>query len=241
MPVARVLFQAERVRFLRAERHTPLPGGPGIDPLDITVGVPGAWLRRGRWLGNAHPLIRATRGLDRIACSLKPREESRGGAPRGEHARSALRRQRRKSVARAAPGACAGGNAYACGAVVMRMRLSALRFPHLICPGGDVSCRAVPKTRMPPHRENDVACSSAPARSAGEGDHLAKRDGGGEPALTLSLRVKEFRHDQKHRFIFIDNISSSARTPTTIFARSARSMVPSPRETRGGEDEERPT
>jgi hypothetical protein len=38
----------ERVRFLRAGLVTPLPGGPGIDPLDITVGAPGAWLRRER-------------------------------------------------------------------------------------------------------------------------------------------------------------------------------------------------
>ena len=37
-----------RERFLRAVLVTPLPGGPGIDPLDITVGVPGAWLRRER-------------------------------------------------------------------------------------------------------------------------------------------------------------------------------------------------
>jgi len=38
------------------------------------------------------PPAGVTRGLDRIACSLKPREESRDGAPRGERARSALRR-----------------------------------------------------------------------------------------------------------------------------------------------------
>jgi hypothetical protein len=38
----------ERERFLRAGLVTSLPGGPGIDPLDITVGVPGAWLRRER-------------------------------------------------------------------------------------------------------------------------------------------------------------------------------------------------
>ncbi len=38
----------ERVRFLRAGLVTPLPGGPGIDPLDTRVGVPGAWLRRER-------------------------------------------------------------------------------------------------------------------------------------------------------------------------------------------------
>ena len=36
-----------RERFLRAGLVTPLPGGLGIDPLDIMVGVPGAWLRRG--------------------------------------------------------------------------------------------------------------------------------------------------------------------------------------------------
>jgi hypothetical protein len=38
----------KRVRFLRAAPHTPLPGGPGIDPLDTMVGVLGAWLRRER-------------------------------------------------------------------------------------------------------------------------------------------------------------------------------------------------
>ena len=36
----------ERVRFLRAELVTPLPGGPGIVPSGITTGVPGAWLKR---------------------------------------------------------------------------------------------------------------------------------------------------------------------------------------------------
>src|SRR5579864_1759395 len=39
--------------------------------------------------------------------------ECRGGAPRGERARSALRRQRRNGVARVAPEACSGGNACA--------------------------------------------------------------------------------------------------------------------------------
>src|ERR1051326_7819182 len=50
------------------------------------------------------PPAGVTRGLDRIACSLKPREESRDGAPRGERARSALRRSRRNGVARGGGG-----------------------------------------------------------------------------------------------------------------------------------------
>jgi len=36
----------ERVRFLRAGLVTPLPGGPGIVPSDITTGVQGALLKR---------------------------------------------------------------------------------------------------------------------------------------------------------------------------------------------------
>src|ERR1051326_3805124 len=146
------------------------------------------------------PPVRVTRGLDRIACSLKPREESRDGAPRGERARSAWRRQRRDCVARAAPEACGGGNAGARGADVMRMPLSALRLPHFYLPGGDrfVPCRA--KARMPQHRENDVACSSAPARSAGGGGHLANRGGGGGAAYTLSPRVKEVGQHPTHTF-----------------------------------------
>ena len=56
------------------------------------------------------PLVRVTRGLDRIACSLKPREESRGGAPRGERARKRAVRRAGSFVARAAPGARCGGN-----------------------------------------------------------------------------------------------------------------------------------
>src|ERR1051326_1029267 len=93
MPFARVLFKAERARFLRAERHTPLPGGPGIDPLDITVGVPGAWLRRGRWLGNAHPARSrdARPGPNRV----QPK------AARGKPRRSAERRARPKRIAAA--------------------------------------------------------------------------------------------------------------------------------------------
>jgi len=38
-------------RFLRAGLVTPFSGGPGIDPLDTRVGVPGAWLRRGMMVG----------------------------------------------------------------------------------------------------------------------------------------------------------------------------------------------
>ena len=50
-PFARVLLKAERERFLRAERHTPLPGGPGIVPAGMTTGEPGAWLKRDRRRG----------------------------------------------------------------------------------------------------------------------------------------------------------------------------------------------
>ena len=43
---ARVLSKVERERCLRAERHTPLPGDPGIDPAGITTGARGASLKR---------------------------------------------------------------------------------------------------------------------------------------------------------------------------------------------------
>jgi len=105
--------KAERVRFLRVERHTPLSGGPGIDPLDITVGVPGAWLRRERWSGNARPAHSrdARPGPNRV----QPK------AARGKPRRSAERRARPERVAVVTPQCVAR--------LVMRMRLSALRLP----------------------------------------------------------------------------------------------------------------
>ena len=89
--------------------------------------------------------------------------ECRDGAPRGERARSALRRQRRDCVARAAPEACSSGNAWACGAVSNAYAPVGAPPPSFYLPGGDrfVPCRA--KARMPLHRENDVA--HPPARS----------------------------------------------------------------------------
>jgi hypothetical protein len=61
----RVLLTAERVRCLRAERHTPLPGDPGIDPAGITTGARGASLKRDvRGAGNARATHRVKRGLD---------------------------------------------------------------------------------------------------------------------------------------------------------------------------------
>ena len=159
-----------RSRAVRVSTPSTLRSGCQV----LGLGASDGWV-------TPNPLVRVTRGLDRIACSLKPREERRDGAPRGERARSALRRQRRNCVARAAPGASAGGNICRCGAVVMRRRLSALRLPHFICPGGDrfVPCRAKP--RMPP-ASRERCRLSAPARSAGEGDHAAQRHGGGGPA-----------------------------------------------------------
>ena len=75
------------------------------------------------------PLIRVTRGLDRIACSLKPREESRDGAPRGERARKrAVRVFDRIGPWRAPrPKRAAAVTPQRVARLVMRMRLSALR------------------------------------------------------------------------------------------------------------------
>src|SRR5579864_882422 len=69
--------------------------------------------------------------------------ECRGGAPRGERARSALRRQRRTCVARAAPEAPTSGNAWRCGAVSNAYAPVGAPPPSFYLPGGDrfVPCR----------------------------------------------------------------------------------------------------
>src|SRR5579872_7177139 len=98
----------------------------------------------------------------------------------------------------------------------MRMRLSALRLPHFICPGGKafVPCRAK-NSDAPASRERECLSSSAPARSAGEGDRLAQQDGGGGAALDASFR-RRIHYDeerQTRRFASINKIASSPEPP----------------------------
>jgi hypothetical protein len=133
------------------------------------------------------PLARVTRGLDRIACSLK--------AARGKPRWSAERRARPKrvaavtsqGVARAAPEACWDGNVATRGAALDYAPVGAPP-PSFICPGGNVSCPAVPRTRMQTHRENGIAYPHPRKRGRG---NRAKRGGGGA-GFAAPLSWQEF-------------------------------------------------
>src|SRR5580700_12124075 len=85
-------LDTERVRFLRAGFVTPLPGGLGIDPAGIMTGARGASL----WMRS---MVRVTPAPSRshearpgLSRGINLRGKYRGGAPRGERARSAGRR-----------------------------------------------------------------------------------------------------------------------------------------------------
>jgi hypothetical protein len=106
----------ERVRFLRAGFVTPLPGGLGIDPAGIMTGARGASL----WVRS---MVRVTPASSRshearpgLSRGINLRGKYRGGAPRGERARSAFRRQRLGVWRATAPAARSRGNTRACGA-----------------------------------------------------------------------------------------------------------------------------
>ena len=81
-------LDTERVRFLRAGFVTPLPGGLCIDPAGIMTGARGASL----WVLS---MVRVTPASSRshearpgLSRGINLRGKYRGGAPRGERARS---------------------------------------------------------------------------------------------------------------------------------------------------------
>src|SRR5579871_1284671 len=89
---------------------------------------------------------------------------------------------------------------------------------------GVFRARAVPQTSDAPHRENEIVCpfASSPAL-AGEGDHLAKRDGGRGFGLYASLWSKEIRMMERRRtsrFTCAERASSRLAPPPPRFARS---------------------
>src|SRR5579864_5976315 len=105
-------------------------------------------------------------------------EKCRDGAPKGEGAR-----KRMFAVTRNIRGARRTGRGLGCAhpkcrCGFYRLRRSALRLP-LFYLEANAFVQWLAKTRaQKTRRENDLVLS-APARSAGEGDRLAKRDGGG--------------------------------------------------------------
>src|SRR4029077_16088622 len=106
---------AKRARCPRADRHSPLPGGFGHHVRRYYGRCAGC--SRWTWTGKSGERPQTTGSQETWPEVEKPRPrnhgQSRGGAPRGERARSG---RFGSSVARAAPEARTGGDICSCGA-----------------------------------------------------------------------------------------------------------------------------
>jgi hypothetical protein len=163
---------------VRCPRAVSQTGADGSEtrPAGHVAGLPGAGCP------GSGSVVRDHEARDRTEPKPRGFGESRSGAPRGE--RALAQGARRARLARPARVWCGDPPSHRCG--VRRVR-AYRRSASLHFRGAKHSCRAAKLGReQKARRENEIAFSSAPA-IAGEGDHLAKQDGGGGVEVDASL------------------------------------------------------